>query len=35
MRGVSYCMGILKKIELAKELMVLDIEQGKETLIPL
>lgn len=34
MKGIWYCEGILKKIELAKELMVLDLEQGKEVLIP-
>ena len=25
-RGIHYCMGIIKKIELARELMVLEVE---------
>jgi hypothetical protein len=32
--GTHYCMGILKKYDLVKKLMVLRLERGGEVLIP-
>ena len=34
MTGTHYCMGILKKYDIVKKLMVLELERGSEVLIP-
>jgi len=33
-KGIAYVAAILKKVQLAKELMMLELEQGHEVLIP-
>lgn len=32
--GTHYCMGILQKYDIAKKLLVLELERGGEVLIP-
>lgn len=34
LKGINYCQGILLKLQIAKELMVLELEKGNEVLIP-
>jgi hypothetical protein len=32
--GTHYCLGVLKKYEIVKKLMVLELERGSEIMIP-